>query len=116
VSVNDTWDADKANHVHKNSAGGRVGIDGVDGCKDKLLLQVRQLVEIILTFADFDGGITRDNAGTSARRIEEDSVKATNNLGELATIIVCDNGIVTSQSKQRPLGATKSQQNGLRKK
>jgi len=69
-------------------------VDGVNGRQKQLLLEMRQLDEILLVSVCLDRWIFSDNASARARRIEKYSVKTTDDTREFTSVVVANNDIL----------------------
>lgn len=73
-------------------------INRVDGSQEKLLLEMGELQEILLISVGLDRGILGNDTSTRAWGIEQDSVKATHDPGELTRIVVAYDDVPRAQS------------------
>ena len=68
-------------------------IKTVNGGEDELLLKMGAQVDVTLVFAHLGTLIFADNSSAGAGGVQEDSVKASHNLGKLASIVIADDSV-----------------------
>ena len=91
-------DRDATRRVDKVAAGFAGVVDGVDSGKEELFLGVRQDHKVLLVLVGLDRGILSNDARARARRVEKDSVKPADDLGECPRIVVAHDDVPATES------------------
>ena len=82
------FDGDGTGRVDDDAAPASLGIDGIDGGQNELLLELAQEGKVALRLVRLDGRILRDDARAGARRIEQDTVETADLARKVQSILV----------------------------
>ena len=77
-----------------------LGVHRVDGGEDQQLLHEGVRLDVLDGSVHLDRRVARNDAQTRARRVQQHAVEAAQHLGELAAVVVGDDGVGHAQTVQ----------------